>query len=243
MMIYGRNPVFEALKSGAAEVVFIAEGIQQRTEREVRRAADRAGVPVKMVPRIELDTRLKTTNHQGLAAEVSETQTVTLEALIQRGLSQPGYALFVLVDHITDPRNLGAIVRNADAFGAVGVIVEDRRSAPINATVAKASAGATAHVPIAVVPNLPRAITELKEANVWVYGAAGEAQPDSLARTDFQRHVGIVIGSEGDGLRRLVRERCDDLISIPMHGRINSLNASVAAGILLYHVRHNQRTP
>ena len=242
MMIYGRNPVFEALASGSAELVLVAAGIQKRTEHEVRKAAQRADVPVRIVPRIELDTLLKTTNHQGLAAEVAETQTVTLGALIARAKEQPGYSLFVLVDHITDPRNLGAIIRSADAFGAVGVVVEERRSAPINATVAKAAAGATAHVPVAVVTNLPRAIAELKDANVWVYGAAGEAHPESLARTDFKRDVGIVIGSEGDGLRRLVRERCDDLISIPMHGSINSLNASVAAGILLYHVRNQQTT-
>lgn len=240
MIIYGRNPVFEALKSGSAELVLVAAGIQQRTEAEVRKAAKQAGVPVKVVPRIELDTRLKTTNHQGLAAEVAAAKTVTLEALIAAANEQPGYSLFVLVDQITDPRNLGAIIRSADAFGAVGVVVEERRSAPINATVAKASAGATAHVPIAVVTNLPRAIADLKEANVWVYGAAGEAHPESLARTDFRRNVGIVIGSEGDGLRRLVRERCDDLISIPMHGHVNSLNASVAAGILLHHVRSKQ---
>lgn len=240
MIIYGRNPVFEALAAGSVVQVFIAAGIQKQMEHDLRSAAAKADVAVQLVPRIELDRLLKTTNHQGVAAEVAETQTTTLPALIEQVHREEGHSLIVLLDHITDPRNLGAIIRSAEAFGALGVVVEERRSAPLSATVAKAAAGATAHIPTCVVTNLPRAIAELKDAGIWVYGAAGEAHPQSLARTDFKRDVAIVIGSEGDGLRRLVRERCDDLVSIPMHGNVNSLNASVAAGILLYHVRSQQ---
>lgn len=240
MIIYGRNPVFEALAAGSVVQVFIAAGIQKNVERELRRAATQADASVKLVPRIELDQLLKTTNHQGVAAEITETKTATLPALIEQVRAEDGHSLIVLLDHITDPRNLGAIIRSAEAFGAVGVVIEERRSAPLNATVAKAAAGATAHLPVAVVTNLPRAITELKDAGIWVYGAAGEAHPESLQRTDFKRDVAIVIGSEGDGLRRLVRDRCDDLVSIPMRGNVNSLNASVAAGILLFHVRSQQ---
>lgn len=241
MIVYGKNPVFEALRAGSTVQVFIAAGIQKGMEQEIRRAAEKADVSVQLVPRIELDRLLKTTNHQGVAAEIAETKLFTLPDLLDRAQAQDGHSLFVMLDQVTDPQNVGAIIRSAEALGARGVILEDRRSAPINATVAKASAGATSHIPICVVPNLARAISEIKDANVWVYGAAGEAHPESLARTDFQRDIAIVIGSEGDGLRRLVRERCDDLVSIPLEGTVQSLNASVAAGILLFHVRAAQR--
>ncbi|MGI8748767.1 MAG: 23S rRNA (guanosine(2251)-2'-O)-methyltransferase RlmB, partial [Deinococcus sp.] len=142
----------------------------------------------------------------------------------------------------TDPRNFGAIIRSAEALGAHGVVVEERRSSPLNATVAKAAAGATSYLPLAQTKNLPRLMEALKADGVWVYGAAGEAARD-LRQLDYDRPLALVIGAEGDGLRRLVRERCDELVSIPLRGRVGSLNASVAAAILIHHALSSRPVP
>lgn len=245
MWIYGRNAVLEALRDSQVERVAVARGVQPAILKELRRASSAADVPLDEVPRIQLDQALKTTQHQGVAALLPEIRTVPLSAAIERASERGERLLLVLLDHLTDPRNVGAIIRSAEALGAHGVVMEERRSAPLTAVVVKAAAGATAHIPLVVVTNLARTIEELKTDGVWVYGADGGAtnNPGDL---DWARPVALVIGSEGDGMRRLVRERCDELVAIPLAGRVGSLNAGVAAGILLYaavSARSNVKAP
>lgn len=237
MLIYGRNAVLEALKQGQTDRVLVAKGVHQKLLAELKREAGRSGADVQEVPRIQLDQALKTTQHQGVAAELPEVATSDLEDALDLAKKRGEHVLLVLLDHLTDPRNVGAIVRSAEAFGAHGVVMEARRSAPLSAVVVKASAGATSLVPIVIVTNLARTIDELKDRGVWVYGAAPAADGAVPPRmVDWDRDAALVIGSEGTGMRRLVTERCDELVTIPMAGRIGSLNASVAAGILLYAV-------
>lgn len=234
----------EALREGQAERVLVARGIQPGALKELEKAAQRSDTPLEQVPRIQLDQALKTTNHQGVAAVLPEVPTSRLQDALGRAAERKQRVLLVLLDQLTDPRNVGAIIRSAEALGAHGVVMEERRSAPLSAVVVKASAGATSHLPIVIVTNLARTIEELKERGVWVYGAApgddkgGDWQtPEQI---DWDRDAALVIGSEGSGLRRLVRERCDGLVSLPMSGHIGSLNASVAAGVLLYCVQRGR---
>ena len=233
MWIYGRNAVLEAMRDAQVERVAVARGVQPGILKELKRAAAAANVPLDEVPRIQLDQVLKTTQHQGVAALLPEVRTVGMDAVFERAARRGEEVMVVLLDHLTDPRNVGAIIRSAEALGAHGVVMEERRSAPLTAVVVKAAAGATAHVPLVVVTNLPRTIEELKERGVWVYGADAAAT-SAPADVDWRRPVALVIGSEGDGMRRLVRERCDELVALPLAGKVGSLNASVAAGILLY---------
>ena len=244
MLIYGRNAVLEALHEGQAERVLVAKGIQPGALKELERAARASDTPLEQVPRIQLDQALKTTNHQGVAAVLPEVPLADLDDAFALAAERGERLLLVMLDQLTDPRNVGAIIRSAEALGGHGVVMEERRSAPLSAVVVKASAGATSHLPIVVVTNLARTIEELKQRDVWVYGAAPGDDPDGHFLTpeqvDWDRDAAIVIGSEGSGLRRLVRERCDELVSLPMTGRIGSLNASVAAGILLYSVQRGR---
>lgn len=235
--------MLEALREGQVTRVMVAKGIQPAALKELHSAARRAGAEFEEVPRIQLDQALRTTNHQGVAAELPEVAVAELHDAYSLAEQRHERLLLVFLDQLTDPRNVGAIIRSAEALGAHGVIMEERRSAPLSAVVVKASAGATSLIPIVVVTNLVRTIEQVKERGVWVYGAAPPAQ-DGTATTpeqiDWDRDAAIVIGSEGTGMRRLVRERCDDLVSLPMRGRIGSLNASVAAGVLLYCVQQGR---
>ena len=235
MLIYGRNPVLEALISGAVTRVYAAQGIEKAFAQELEMQCQKADVPIEWHPRIELDQAIKTTQHQGVVAELEETEWSELEDCFELAERRQEELLLVLLDGITDPHNFGAIIRSAEVLGAHGVIVEERRSAPLSPTVVKASAGATAHLPLVQVKNLPRLIDQLKDQNIWVYGAAGEAKA-SLSQLDFNRPLALVIGSEGDGLRRLVREKCDELMKIQTRGQVQSLNASVAAAILIHEI-------
>jgi 23S rRNA (guanosine2251-2'-O)-methyltransferase len=233
MIIYGRNAVIEALRSGQPTRVFIARGVTDATVREFQKLARAADVPVELVPRIQLDQALRTTNHQGVAAELPELEFSDEDAPRELARRRGERLLLVLLDQIQDPQNYGAIIRSAEVLGAHGVVTEERRSAPLSPAVAKTSAGAASHLPLVRVKNLPRYMEELKAANVWLYAAdASEGVPPP--QLDWDRDVGIVIGSEGTGLRRLVREKCDAFLSIPTRGQVSSLNASVAAGIILY---------
>jgi 23S rRNA (guanosine2251-2'-O)-methyltransferase len=234
MLIYGRNPVLEALRDGSASRVYAAEGIEAKFTRDLEIAVQKAGVELEWVSRFEMDRAVKTTNHQGVVAEVEEVTWSELEDAFDLADSRGEKVLLVLLDGITDPHNFGAIIRSAEVLGAHGVMVEERRSAPLSPTVVKTSAGATAHLPLIQVKNLPREIDLLKERGVWVYGAAGEASVP-LESLDYDRPLALVIGSEGDGMRRLVRDKCDELVSIPVRGKVQSLNASVAAAILIHH--------
>ncbi len=237
MLIYGRNAVLEALRQGQTARVMVARGVHPKLLAELKKAAARVGADVEEVPRVQLDQALRTTQHQGVAAELPEVETRDLQDAFDLAAARGERLLLVLLDHLTDPRNVGAIVRSAEALGAHGVVTEERRSAPLSAVVVKASAGATSLLPVVVVKNLPRTVDELKDRGVWVYGAAPSGS-DAVAPelVDWDRDAALVIGSEGSGMRRLVAERCDGLVTIPMTGRIGSLNASVAAGILLYAV-------
>lgn len=240
MWIYGRNAVLEALREGQVESVLVADGVQAGALKEFERAAREAGVRLEKVPRIRLDQALKTTQHQGVAAQLPEVTTSDLEDTYALAQERGERLLLVLLDQLTDPRNVGAIIRSAEALGAHGVVMEGRRASPITAVVVKASAGATAHLPLVVVPNLPTTIERLKERGVWVYGADGGSRT-TPEQVDWDREVALVIGSEGTGMRRLVRERCDELVGIPLAGKVGSLNAAVAAGVMLYAVQNGRR--
>ena len=242
MWIYGRNPVLEALRQGQVERLLIARGVKPGAVAELRKQAREHDVPVDDAPRIDLDRALGTTSHQGVAAQLPELSFLSLEAARDLARERGERLLLVLLDHVQDPRNYGAIIRSAEAFGAHGVVTEARRSAPLTGVVAKTAAGAASLVPLVQVTNLPRTIRELKDEGVWVYGADadGDARPD---RVDWDRDAALVIGAEGRGLRRLVAELCDELVRVPTPGRTPSLNASVATGVLLYAVRTGRDRP
>jgi len=241
MIIYGKQAVLEALQDGNVDKVFLAKGLHPQTISDVEKAANRRDVDVQHVPRIQIDQSAGTTRHQGVLAEVPDLTYSDPEApfaLAEKRCERP---LLVLLDQVTDPRNYGAIIRSAEVLGAHGVITEERRSAPLSGVVAKTAAGASSHLPLVQVKNLPRYIDDIKTRNVWVYGAAGEAY-SMPAQVDWDRDVALVIGSEGSGMRRLVRDKCDELVAIPMRGQIASLNASVAAGILLYAITQGRNS-
>jgi 23S rRNA (guanosine2251-2'-O)-methyltransferase len=236
MLIYGKNAVIEALQEGQVTRLMLAQGIHPGTARELEKLAKAHDVAVENVPRIQLDQALKTTNHQGVVAEMAELEFSDEDAPFELAKRRGEKILLVLLDQISDPRNYGAIIRSAEVLGAHGVITEERRSAPLSPVVAKTAAGATSYLPLMQVKNLPRYIDELKKRNVWIYGAAGDA-PNTPKDLDWDRDVALVIGSEGMGMRRLVRDSCDDMVKIPTKGNIDSLNASVAAGVLLYAIQ------
>ena len=236
MLIYGKNAVSEALEQGQAERVMVALGVRESTVRDIEKLARKARVPVERVPRIELDQALKTTSHQGVVAELPELSYSDEEAPFELATKRGERLLLVLLDQVQDPRNYGAIIRSSEVLGAHGVVTEERRSAPLSAVVAKTAAGATAHLPLVQVKNLARFIDELKSRNIWIYGADADSTT-TPEMVDWDRDAALVVGSEGTGLRRLVREKCDEIVGIPMSGRVSSLNASVAAGILLYAVQ------
>ena len=232
MWIYGRNPVLEALRAGRARRVLVARGAEGWLVKEL----ERLGAPYTLVPRIELDTLLRTTHHQGIAAEVEDPTYASLEDALRLAASRKEPPLLVALDGVTDPRNYGAMIRSALALGAHGVLSEERRAAPLSPLALKASAGAALKLPVVKVKNLPRTLKALKEEGLWVYGldVRGEKAPWEL---DYARPLVLVVGSEGEGMRRLVRETCDELFRIPIREEAESLNASVALGIALYQAR------
>ena len=232
MWIYGRNPVLEALRAGRARRVLVARGVEGWLLKEL----ERLGAPYTLVPRIELDTLLRTTHHQGIAAEVEDPPYASLEDALRLAASRKEPPLLVALDGVTDPRNDGAMIRSALALGAHGVVSEERRAAPLSPLALKASAGAALKLPVVKVKNLPRTLKALKEEGLWVYGldVRGEKAPWEL---DYARPLVLVVGSEGEGMRRLVRETCDELFRIPIREEAESLNASVALGIALYQAR------
>jgi len=229
VIIYGINPVIEALRAGRVKTIRVGERADQRV-RQVLALAEERNVTVTRVPAETLERESRRGVHQGVVAEVVETITYSIDELIQ---SATGAPLIVVLDGIEDPHNFGAILRTADAAGVDGVVIQSRRSAARGGAAAKASAGAVAHVRLAEVVNIARALEELKEAGVWTVGLAGDA-PTAYGALDYRLPTAFVLGAEGTGLRRLVRERCDHLASIPMRGQVGSLNVSVAAGVVLF---------
>jgi 23S rRNA (guanosine2251-2'-O)-methyltransferase len=236
MLIYGINPVVEALRAGRVKEVRVAERSGGRM-RDLLALAAGQGVRVRHVPAEALDRAARHGVHQGVVAEVEGPARYGIDDLVRGADAAP---LIVVLDGIEDPHNLGAIVRTADAAGAHGVVLQHRRSAALDGAAAKASAGAMTHVKIAEVVNIARAIEELKEAGVWTVGLAGEAAT-AYDRIDLAQPTALVLGAEGTGLRRLVRERCDHLVNIPMTGHVGSLNVSVAAGIALFEAVRQRR--
>lgn len=239
MVIYGINPVLEALRAGRVKEVRVGERGGGRLT-DVLALAREHGVPVRRVPVEALERDSQRGVHQGVVADVEDAQSYSIEELVRGAAGTP---LLVVLDGIEDPHNLGAILRTADAAGVDGIVRQTRRSAALAGAAAKASAGAVAHVRIAEVVNIARALDELKEAGVWTVGLAADAGTPYDA-IDFTVPSAIVLGGEGSGLRRLVRERCDFLAAIPLRGHVNSLNVSVAAGVTLFEaVRQRNAKP
>jgi 23S rRNA (guanosine2251-2'-O)-methyltransferase len=231
MLIYGINPVLEALRARRLSVIRVSPRADDRLTQLVR-LAEEQGVPVQRVSVDELD-RLAggaRQRHQGVVGEAAEATSYSVEDLVIGARAAP---LIVVLDSIEDPHNVGAILRSVDAAGGDGVVRQSRHAARLDGAAAKASAGAVVHVKIAEVVNIARAIEILKDAGVWTVGLAGDA-PKRYDEVDLTVPTAIVVGAEGTGLRRLVRERCDWLVSIPMAGHVQSLNVSVAAGITLF---------
>ena len=230
MLVYGLNPVIEALRARRVRELRVIDRVASDRTREVMRVAQEAGVSVLRVTLADLDRMSRGRAHQGVAAELVDAARFDVQTLVR---SAAGVPLLVVLDGIEDPQNLGAILRTVDASGADGVVRQTRRAAALGGAAAKASAGAVAHVKVAEVVNIARALEELKGAGVWTIGLATDstAQYDRL---DLTLPTAFVLGAEHGGLRRLVRERCDWVVSIPMRGHVQSLNVAVAAGVVLF---------
>ena len=230
----GRNALQEALKSGRTiDKVFVAAGDTDRGLQRLAAQAKEAGAVVVPVDRRKLDAMSTTRAHQGIIALAAAHVYYTIDDILEEAASRGENALIVICDELSDPHNLGAIMRSAECAGAHGVIIPKRRSVGLTATVAKASAGAVEYMKVARVTNINNAISELKEKGVWVFGTAAEGSIP-MYKADLTGPAAIVIGNEGDGMSQLVRKNCDVMVHIPMKGKITSLNASAAASILLY---------
>lgn len=235
-IVEGRNAVIEALRAGRAiDKIFIAKGDVDKTLGHIASKARDKGIVVVECDRKKLDFMSQTHAHQGVIALCAVREYCTVEDIFAVAEERGEKPFIIVCDEISDPHNLGAIIRSAECAGAHGVIIPKRRSAGLTAIVDKASAGAAEHMAIARVPNIPAAIKELKDRGLWVYGTAADGQSD-LWHSDFTGNVALVIGSEGDGMGRLVRESCDFIVSLPMKGQVSSLNASAAAAIVMYEV-------
>jgi 23S rRNA (guanosine2251-2'-O)-methyltransferase len=237
VIIYGINPVVEALRAGRVRAVRVAARGDKRVE-EIFALAREAGVRVERVDADALERAARGGVHQGVIAELDPPREYSLAELIAAAAPEP--ALIVVLDGIEDPHNIGAVLRSVDAAGAHGVVRQARHAAPLDGIAMKASAGAAATVRIATVVNIARAVEELKAAGVWTVGLAGDA-PERYDEVDLTVPTALVVGAEGAGLRRLVRERCDRLASIPMRGSVASLNVSVAAGVTLFEAIRQRR--
>ena len=236
MIIYGINAVAEALRAGRVREIRIAGRDDERVRRLLAGAAERR-VTVTQVTREVLDRAAHHGVHQGVVAEVTSLPEATLESMAAGGASTP---LIVVLDGIEDPHNVGAIIRSVDAAGATGVVRQNRRAAPLDGAASKASAGAVQFVPVADVVNIARAIDELKEGGVWSVGLDADAET-AYYELDLTVPTALVLGAEGHGLRRLVRERCDFVAAIPMAGHVSSLNVSAAAAIVLFEAVRQRR--
>ncbi|KIL76886.1 23S rRNA (guanosine(2251)-2'-O)-methyltransferase RlmB [Bacillus badius] len=239
--IAGRNPVLEALRSDREiNKIWIAEGAQKGPVQQIIKKAKEKNVLVQFVPKQKID-QMSEENHQGIVASVAAYDYAELDDLFAKAEKSGEEPFFLLLDEIEDPHNLGSIMRTADAVGVHGIIIPKRRAVGLTAAVAKASTGAIEYIPVVRVTNLARTIDELKERGVWIAGTDAKGAED-YRRFDGKMPLGLVIGSEGKGMGRLIRDKCDFLIQLPMVGRVTSLNASVAAGILMYEV-YRRRHP
>ena len=230
----GRNALTEALRSGRTiDKVFIASGDTDKGLQRLAAQAKEAGAVIVPVDRRKLDMMSSTHSHQGVIALAAAREYATIDDILQEAADRGEPPLIVICDELTDPHNLGAILRSAECAGAHGVVIPKRRSVGLTATVAKASAGAVEYMKVARVTNINTAMEELKQKGVWIFGTAAEGSIP-MYQADLTGPAAVVIGSEGDGMGRLVRQNCDVIVHIPMKGAISSLNASAAASILLY---------
>jgi len=235
-IIEGRNAVIEALRAGRAiDKIFIAKGDVDKTLGHIASKARDKGIVVVEADRRKLDYMSQTKAHQGVIALAAVREYCEIADIIALAREREEAPFVIVCDEISDPHNLGAIIRTAECVGAHGVIIPKRRSAGLTTIVDKASAGAAEHMMIARVPNISAALKELKEEGLWVYGTAADGA-SGLWTTDLTGPIALVIGSEGDGMGRLVKEHCDFVLSLPMKGRLNSLNASAAAAVTMYEV-------
>lgn len=235
-IIEGRNAVIEALRAGRnIDKIFVAKGEVDKTLGHIASKAREKGIVVVEADRRKLDFMSHTKAHQGVIALAAVREYCTIEDIFTVAESRGELPFIIICDEISDPHNLGAIIRSAECAGAHGIIIPKRRSAGLTAIVDKSSAGAVEHMAIARVPNIPAAMKELKDRGVWIYGTAADGE-NQLWSTDLKGSIALVIGSEGDGMGRLVRESCDFIISLPMRGKLNSLNASTAAAITMYEI-------
>ena len=238
--VYGRNPVLELLRAGwPVREVWLAGEADDARLRQIVSACSGLGIPIRHLPARELTARLGHSDHQGVAAVLGEVQYADLDAVFARAREAGEPPFVAVLDSIQDPQNLGAILRSAEAAGVHGVIIPKRRAVGLTPAVAKASAGAFAHLPVVQVTNLVRTVLELKDAGLWIV-AADQAGDTTLWEARLDGPIAVVVGSEGKGIHRLLRETCDFTVRIPMLGKIESLNASVAAALLFYEVRRRR---
>jgi 23S rRNA (guanosine2251-2'-O)-methyltransferase len=238
VIIYGINPVLEALRARRVRRLRVGSRADRRIDDALALAREQ-GVPVERVENDVIARDARGGVHQGIVADVEEPRDYSIAELVAAAAPEP--PLILVLDGIEDPHNVGAILRTADAAGCHGVVRQARRAAALDGVAMKASAGAAAHVRVATVVNIARAIEELKGEGVWTVGLAGDG-PEVYDAVDLTVPTAIVLGAEGPGLRRLVRERCDRLVSIPMHGGVSSLNVSVAAGVALFEAVRQRRS-
>ncbi|RFU70261.1 23S rRNA (guanosine(2251)-2'-O)-methyltransferase RlmB [Bacillus sp. V59.32b] len=239
--IIGRNPVLEALRSEREiNKILIAEGSQKGQMQQIIGLAKERQVLLQFVPKKKID-QMSDGNHQGVIAQVAAYAYAELDDLFARAEERNEAPFFLLLDEIEDPHNLGSIMRTADAAGVHGIIIPKRRAVGLTATVAKLSTGAIEYIPVVRVTNMARAIEEIKERGVWIVGTDAKGS-DDYRSMDGGMSIGLVIGSEGKGMGRLIKDKCDFLIRLPMAGKVTSLNASVAAGLLMYEV-YRKRHP
>jgi len=237
-LLYGVNPVTEALRGSRRQPqeMLLQDGSRSARLEELEQAARKLNLQVRLCRRQELDKLVGHTNHQGVLLRVAPFPYLSIEELIAVARQTERPVFFLILDGITDPHNFGAILRSADAAGCHGVIVAKDRSCPVTGVVEKSAAGALSHIPICQVTNLARLMDQLREENIWLYGLAGEEGATSLYDADLKSDLALIVGSEGSGLRPVIRKRCDLFLSIPMQGGVPSLNASVAAAVTMFEV-------
>ena len=234
-IIAGRNPVMEAIRSGRSiESILVAKGERSGSVVAIIAKAKQKNIPVKDVDSKKLDFLAKGVNHQGIVAQCAVKEYSTLEDIFALAEERGESPFIIVLDKIEDPHNLGAIIRTAECAGALGVIIPERRSAGLSYTVEKTSAGALEYMPVVRVKNISAVLQKLKDKGIWVYGA--DMDGEHYKKVNFDGAVALVIGNEGKGISPLVAKDCDVIVSLPMKGKINSLNASVAAGILMYEI-------
>lgn len=238
--IVGKNPVIEALKSGRPiNKIFMLESMEGRVQSQIIKSAKQQGVLVQKVPKHKLDQIAE--HHQGVVASVAAYEYAEIDDLLENARNKNEAPFLILLDELEDPRNLGSIMRTADAVGAHGIIIPKRRSVQLTQTVAKASTGAIEYIPVARVTNMNQTIERLKEEGVWIVGTDAKGKQD-YRELDYDLPLAVVVGSEGKGISRLVLKNCDWLVRLPMKGHVTSLNASVSASLLMYEV-YRKRFP